>query len=101
MVQPTKEQIAEGEAEVEGTTEERNSLGAETQNKKYDELLDSLLNDKKNIAIQKHPELISAYKALEVYETYFLAGGDWDEVGEIEFKKKMAEKIINDLVKKE
>ena len=68
-------------------------------NKKYFELLDSLLNDKKTIAIKKHPELISAYKALEVYEIYFLAGGDWDDVGVIEFKKKMAKTIVSKLVK--
>lgn len=66
--------------------------------KKYDELLDCLLHEKKRLAIQKHPELASAYKAMEVYEVYFLAGGDWDDVGAFEFKKKMAEKIIQDLV---
>ena len=42
---------------------------------------------------------MSAYKALEVYEIYFLAGGDWDEVGAIEFKKKMAKTIVSKLVK--
>lgn len=68
---------------------------------KYKELLDSLLNDSKNSAIEKHPELRAAYKSLEVYEHYFLAGGDWDEVGAVEFKKKMAEKIIKELVSKE
>lgn len=111
MVQPTKEHGAKGDTEdesfVENSTaeksieEEGRSSDTETQNKKYDELLDSLLNDKKNIAIKKHPELISAYIALEVYEHYFLAGGDWDEIGAIEFKKKMAKKIISDFVKKD
>lgn len=71
------------------------------KDEKYTELLDSLLNDKKNIAIEKHPELRAAYKSLEVYEHYFLAGGDWDEEGAVEFKKKMAEKIIRELVSKE
>ena len=68
---------------------------------KYKELLESLLNDPKNTAIEKHPELRAAYKSMEVYEHYFLAGGDWDEVGAVEFKKKMAEKIVRELVGKE
>ncbi|MEH6467674.1 MAG: hypothetical protein V7722_08585 [Porticoccus sp.] len=105
MVQPTKGREA-GDASEAGitsgkdtTSEKENTTDAETLNKKYFELLDSLLHDQKNIAIKKHPELISAYKALEVYEIYFLAGGDWDEVGAIEFKKKMAKTIISKLVK--
>jgi hypothetical protein len=72
----------------------------DTLQKKYDELLDCLLHEKKRLAIQKHPELAAAYKAMEVYEVYFLAGGDWDKVGALEFKKKMAKKIINDLLHK-
>ena len=94
MVQPKKEHG------VESAAEEGSALNAKAQINKYDELLGSLLNDKKNMAIKKHPELIPAYKALEVYEHYFLAGGDWDEIGAVEFKKKMAKKIISDLVKK-
>ena len=93
MAQPTKECFAESTSEAETITE------TETLNKKYFELLDSLLNDKKDIAIKKHPELISAYKAFEVYEIYFLAGGDWDEEGAVEFKKKMAKTIISKLIK--
>lgn len=92
MVQPTKEHIVESAPEAESDP------NIEAVNKKYVELLDSLLNDKKDVAIKKHPELISAYKALEVYEIYFLAGGDWDEVGAIEFKKKMAKTIVGKLV---
>lgn len=69
-----------------------------SKDEKYTELLNSLLNDPKNDAIEKHPELRSAYKSLEVYENYFLAGGDWDEVGAVEFKKKMAEKIVRELI---
>jgi hypothetical protein len=105
MVQPTKgcEDVGASEAGVtsgkDTTSETENTRDAETLNKKYSELLDSLLNDQKNIAIKKYPELISAYKALEVYEVYFLAGGNWDEVGAIEFKKKMAKTIISKLVK--
>lgn len=105
MVQPTKGREAGGTSEAgltsekDTTSEKESTKDAETQNKRYFELLDSLLNDKKNIAIKKHPELISAYKALEVYEVYFLAGGNWDEVGAIEFKKKMAKTIISKLVK--
>ena len=99
MIQ-SKEQIAKDIKGAETPTEGERAIDTETQNKKYNERLDSLLNEKKNVAIGKHPELASAYKALEVYENYFLAGGDWDEVGEIEFKKKMAEKIIGDLVNK-
>ncbi len=72
-----------------------------TNEEKYKELLDSLLNDPKNRAIENHPELRAAYKSMEVYEHYFLAGGDWDEVGAVEFKKKMAEKIVRELVSKE
>lgn len=77
------------------------ATNAESLGARYDELLDSLVNDPKNAAIEKHPELRAAYKSLEVYEHYFLAGGDWDEVGAVEFKKKMAEKIIKELVDKE
>jgi len=99
MVQPTKGHEAGGASEADITSELDSTKDSETLNKKYFELLDSLLNDKKNSAIKKHPELISAYKALEVYETYFLAGGNWDEVGAIEFKKKMAKTIISKLVK--
>lgn len=106
MVQPKKEHGVGGAAEEErlvdnSTAAEGSSFDVEAQINKYDELLGSLLNDKKNIAIKKYPELIPAYKALEVYENYFLAGGDWDEIGAIEFKKKMAKKIISDLVNKE
>lgn len=89
MNQPKQEPGAEN-------TANSGSVGA-----RYDELLDSLLNDPKNAAIEKYPELRSAYKSLEIYEHYFLAGGDWDEVGAVEFKKKMAEKIIKELVDKE
>lgn len=74
---------------------------SKSEDEKYDELLDSLLNDPKNTAIEKHPELRGVYKALEVYEHYFLAGGDWDEVGAIEFKKKMAEKVVRELLEKD
>ncbi len=93
MVQSMKGCIAGSAPEVDGDPNN------DALNKKYVELLDSLLNDKKDVAIKKHPELISAYKALEVYEIYFLAGGDWDEVGAIEFKKKMAKTIVGKLVK--
>ncbi|PCJ93568.1 MAG: hypothetical protein COA46_00545 [Porticoccaceae bacterium] len=93
MVQSTKERLVESTSEAEAITE------TETLNKKYFELLDSLLNDKKDVAIKKHPELISAYKAFEVYEIYFLAGGDWDEEGAVEFKKKMAKTIVSKLIK--
>ena len=93
MVQSMKGCIAGSAPEAE------DDPGNDALNKKYFELLDSLLNDKKDVAIKKHPELISAYKALEVYEIYFLAGGDWDEVGAIEFKKKMAKTIVGKLVK--
>lgn len=93
MDQPTKGCAATSTLEIESST------GTEALNKKYFELLDSLLNDKKDVAIKKHPELRSAYKALEVYEIYFLAGGDWDEEGAVEFKKKMAKTIVSKLVK--
>jgi hypothetical protein len=101
MVQPTKGRESGCTSEAGVTSEKQSTKDAESQNKRYFELLDSLLNEKKNVAIKKHPELISAYKALEVYEVYFLAGGDWDEEGVIEFKKKMAKTIISKLVKKD
>jgi hypothetical protein len=91
MTQTNKEHLGESSLEAEG------ALDVGAQNEKYGELLDSLLNDKKDVALKKHPELISAYKALEVYEVYFLAGGDWDETGAIEFKKKMAKTIVSKL----
>ena len=81
--------------------EAERSENIKSVDERYEALLDSLLNDPKNTAIEKHPELRAAYKALEVYEHYFLAGGDWDEVGAVEFKKKMAEKIIRELLEKE
>jgi len=93
MVQPKK---ACGESVGLDAT---GAVDADILNKKYHELLDSLLNDQKSVAIQKHPELITAYKALEVYEVYFLAGGDWDEVGKMEFKKKMAKTLVSKLIK--
>lgn len=93
MVQPTKARVAESTLETES------SIDDEVLNEKYLELLDSLLNDKKDIAIKKHPELMAAYKAIEVYEIYFLAGGDWDEAGAIEFKKKMAKTAVRKLIK--
>lgn len=99
MVQSTKGPQAGCASEADITSELESTKDTETLNKRYFELLDSLLNDQKNIAIKKYPELISAYKALEVYEVYFLAGGNWDEVGAIEFKKKMAKTIIGKLVK--
>ena len=99
MTQPMTEGAGESALDVGGTSEVESTTDSAVQNKQYFELLDSLLNDKKIIAIKKHPELISAYKALEVYETYFLAGGDWDEVGVIEFKKKMVKTIVSKLVK--
>lgn len=67
------------------------------KDKKYHELLESFLNDEKNAALAKHPELRAAYKAQEVYEIYFLKGAT-DEVGLIELKKKIAQKIVGELV---
>jgi hypothetical protein len=99
MVQPTRECVEKSTSEAERILETEGITDTEAQNKKYFELLDSLLNDKKDVAIKKHPELISAYKALEVYEIYFLAGGDWDEEGAIEFKKKMAKTAVSKLMK--
>ena len=99
MVHSTRGREAGSASETDVTSGKDTTFDDETQNKKYVELLDSLLNDQKNIAIKKYPELISAYKAMEVYEIYFLAGGDWDEVGAIEFKKKMAKTVISKLVK--
>lgn len=83
MTQPTPEQSAVG--------------STEDKQQKYQELLDSFLNDQKNAALEKYPELRPAYKAQEVYEIYFLKGAR-DEVGLIELKKKVAERIIGDLV---
>ncbi|MFT7300117.1 MAG: hypothetical protein ACI89Z_000571 [Porticoccus sp.] len=99
MTQPITKGAGESALDVGSSSEVESTSDFEVQNKKYLELLGSLLNDKKTIAIKKHPELIAAYKALEVYEIYFLAGGDWDEVGAIEFKKKMAKTIVSKLVK--
>lgn len=97
MTQPNKESLTDSSLEAESSLDAEITPSVEAHNEKYVELLDSLLNDKKDIALKKHPELISAYKALEVYEIYFLAGGDWDETGAIEFKKKMAKTIISKL----
>ena len=83
MVPPTPEQPAEDSAEA--------------KDKKYNELLESFLNDEKNAALAKHPELRAAYKAQEVYEIYFLKGAK-DEVGLVELKKKIAQKILGELV---
>lgn len=67
------------------------------KDQKYNELLASFLNDEKNAALAKHPELRAAYKAQEVYEIYFLKGAT-DEVGLVELKKKIAQKIVGELV---
>jgi len=83
MVQPTPEQSKEAFAEAKA--------------KKYAELLDSFLNDEKNVALEKHPELRAAYKAQENYEIFFLKGAR-DEVGLVEIKKKIGKKIIGELV---
>lgn len=98
MTQSKKGDVPVSSTQLEGDAQ---SEGADVKNERYNELLHCLLHEKKNTAIQKHPELASAYKAMEVYEVYFLAGGDWDKVGAIEFKKKMAEKIVNELIAKE
>lgn len=97
MTQPNKECLTESSLAAGSSLEAESTSSIKAQNEKYVELLDSLLNDKKDIALKKHPELMSAYKALEVYEIYFLAGGDWDETGAIEFKKKMAKTIVSKL----
>lgn len=70
---------------------------ADAKDKRYRELLDSFLNDEKNAALAKYPELRAAYKAQEVYEIYFLKGAT-DEVGLVELKKKVAQKIIGELI---
>ncbi|MDX2464703.1 MAG: hypothetical protein QNK31_09375 [Porticoccus sp.] len=97
MTQPNKDCLKESSLEAGSSLGAEITPSIEAHNEKYIELLDSLLNDKKDVALKKHPELISAYKALEVYEIYFLAGGDWDETGTIEFKKKMAKTIVSKL----
>tara|TARA_R110001592_G_scaffold363300_1_gene683490 strand:+ start:76603 stop:76941 length:339 start_codon:yes stop_codon:yes gene_type:complete len=100
MTQPNKEHLAESSLEAGSSLEAESTSSIEAHNEKYVELLDSLLNDKKDVALKKYPELMFAYKALEVYEIYFLAGGDWDETGAIEFKKKMAKTIVSKLANK-
>lgn len=69
----------------------------EDQDEKYQVLLDSFLNDEKNVALEKHPELRAAYKAQETYEIFFLKGAR-DDVGLVELKKKIGKKIIGELV---
>ena len=83
MVQPTPGQSAEDSAAA--------------KDKKYAELIDCFLNDEKNEALKKHPELRAAYKAQETYEIFFLKGAR-DEVGLIAIKKKIARKVIGELV---
>ena len=76
---------------------EADAAANDARDKRYRELLDSFLNDEKNEALGKHPELRAAYKAQEIYEIYFLKGAT-DEVGLVELKKKVAQKIIGELV---
>ncbi|WP_461482158.1 hypothetical protein [Porticoccus sp.] len=79
-------------------TPEQNAVAATAdKEQQYQALMDSFLNDEKNAAVEKYPELLAAYKVQEHYEIFFLKGAR-DEVGLVELKKKIGKKIIGELV---